>query len=132
MGNDISLTEGFAQEGQSKKMMLGFAIVAVAVTTSARESLMLWYVATRATVGIGVMDLFGGWFLGFVNGVVGVYSSCHLSWFSFAIFRNTQGSARELREGQRYSTQVPCREAHVRAISCIWWYNGVRRLAEAG
>lgn len=82
MGDDVSFNEGFAQTGASKEMpgsgavvsnhylknmVLGFAVVTVAISASSGASLILRNIAASATVVIGVMNLFVHWFLSFVN-----------------------------------------------------------------
>ena len=79
VGDDLPLTEGFAQEGASEKTPLGFAIVAVTVSTRPSASFILWYIATCATITVSVVNLFVRWFVSFVDGIIGAYFSCHWS-----------------------------------------------------
>ena len=50
--------------------MLGFAVVAVSVSASAGTLFVFGYIASSATLIVGVMYLLICWFLGFVNGVI--------------------------------------------------------------
>jgi hypothetical protein len=70
VGDDFPLTKGFAQEGASEKMSLRLAIVAVTVSTGARTPLILWYIASSTALIVGVVNLLGCGFLGFVDRVV--------------------------------------------------------------
>lgn len=104
MGDDLPLTEGIAQEGASKKM-LGLAIIAVAITTGAGATLILRYVATCFAICIGVVNLFGRWFFGFVDGIICTHFSCH--WSRSPVEDLGTPKVRSdvaMREGQLYST----------------------------
>jgi hypothetical protein len=70
VGDDFSLTKGFAQEGAGKEMSLRLTIVAVTVSTSAGTPFALGYIASSAALIVGVMNLLILGFCGFVDRVV--------------------------------------------------------------
>jgi hypothetical protein len=80
VGDDIPLTKGFAQEGAIPETALGLAVLAMTISASASASFVLWYIAARPTIHVGVMNLLADWFGSFVNGEIRTYFSSHWLW----------------------------------------------------
>jgi hypothetical protein len=74
VGDDFSLTEGFAQEGASEETSLSLAIFAVTVSTSAGTPFVLGNIASRTALIVGVMNLLVCGFFGFVDRVIWIDS----------------------------------------------------------
>jgi hypothetical protein len=117
VGDDLPLTKGFAQEGASETVPLSLAILAVAVSPSTGTPFVLGYIATCFAIRIGVVNLFGQWFVGFIDGVIRTHCSCHWSWSPVKDLGTPK--VRPMREGQRYTTEEDVRQNHNRTRECI-------------